>query len=89
MKAECAQLRRRQGSEVSRRRRDVQPLAAGRADLADDRLLQAPRALCLDQLTAEGAQERVGHRPDTDGTQSAQRAAVDSPGGLEWSELEG
>ena len=41
------------------RRRDMEPLRSGRAQRADDLLLEPPRALRLDQLAAERAEERL------------------------------
>src|SRR2546430_17439223 len=74
METECAESRRCQNAEVSRCWRYVQLLASGRAVRANDRLLEATRALRFDQLSAERAQERRRSRRDAHGPQSAQRA---------------
>ena len=62
---EPAKLHGSERREIARRRRDVQAVGPLRADLPDDRLLEPPCDLRLDQLPAEGAEQRVrdGRRP--------------------------
>jgi len=55
-------------------RREVQLLRARWADRADDRLLQPPGELCLDQLAAVCAQQCLRHGRDAQRAQPAERA---------------
>src|SRR5947208_2174537 len=73
MQPERAQLRRRELGEIVGGRRSVQVLGDGGADPPDDRLLEPPRALRLDQLAAERSQQRLRDRADARRPQTAER----------------